>query len=375
MKMKVSKRIDSIEESGTVKLTPVINRLREQGKKIINLAVGEPDFKTPKEIIKRTKEALDFNKTRYDAAAGLDLLREKIAGNYDCKKENVIITNGSKQALYSTFQVILDSGDEVVILNPYWVTFTEQVKLAGGEPVIVDTTGHRPDIELIKKNITKKTKAVIINSPNNPTGAVYTKQELEKIANLVIKHNLFVVSDETYDELIYDDKKHFRISDFSEKLKKQTISVNSFSKIYSMTGFRTGFAAADEKIIDKMRILQSHLCGNVCTFAQYGALAAFDLKKKYYIRIRKELEEKRDYAYRRAKELFGCVKPEGAFYLFAELSENISSERFAKDLLKMHNVCVVPGEVFGSPGHIRISFAASMDDIKKGFDRIKKASG
>ncbi|MFH1439488.1 MAG: pyridoxal phosphate-dependent aminotransferase [Candidatus Woesearchaeota archaeon] len=396
--MKLSKRAVECNESGTVKFMAILNALRAEGKDIIDFTAGQPDLAPPKEIINATKKALDNKKTRYCIVAGIIELRKKIADKLKKEKgadydgNNIIITNGAKQALYNIFQVICNHGDEVIIPKPCWVSFPEQVKLAGGKPVFVDTNNKfQLDIEKIKKAITKKTKAIIINSPSNPTGAVFRKEDLLEIAKLAVENDFLIISDDTYDQLVYDDIECFNVLSCSDKsiankLRKNTIIVNSLSKTFSMTGFRIGYAAAEKEIIDAINRMQSHLTGNVCTFVQYGALAAFDVPEKELEKRSLLFQKRRDLAFRLASELFYCVKPQGAFYLFVdarkylsgELSDNNiikTSEQLAEYILNKAGVAMVAGESFGMSGYLRISYSCDEKTIKEGFKRINKVLG
>jgi len=375
--MKLSEKIHSLEGSKTVAFTALIQDLRRGGKAVIDLAVGEPEFDTPSAVIKSTKTALDARKTRYGPVKGLPELRMQLAkgfSGYDA--DNILLTNGSKQALYMIFQMICDPLDEVIIPMPYWVSFVEQVKLAGGTPVLADTQNHQLDDEAIERAITPRTKAILINSPNNPSGAVYPLTDLEKIARLAADYNLFIVADEAYKAFVYDGCTYSSMFEI-EAVRNRTIVARSFSKGYGMTGFRVGYVAASREIIAALTKIQSHLTGNVCTFAQYGALAALSLDGHWLATRRSELQQKRDIAYQYASKLFSCNKPLGAFYLFPEVSavlkENETSQILAERLLKQADVAVVPGEAFGMARHIRISFAVSVEDLKKGFKQIAEA--
>jgi aspartate aminotransferase len=375
--MKLSDRINQIETSGTVHFTQLIQQLRGQGRDIIDLAVGEPPYATPAIVIDGTKQALDQGKTKYGPVSGLQELKSRLAQQFDgYDAHNIIISNGSKQCLYAMFQVICNPLDEVIIPRPYWVSFPQQVKLAGGRPVIVDTCNHQLDCEKIERAITPKTRAILINSPNNPTGAVYPAQCLEKIAKLALKHNLYIISDEAYTSYVYDGLKPESMFNF-EDIRRQLIVTRSFSKGFSMTGFRIGYAAASSDVIGAFKKLQSHMTGNVCTFAQHGALAALGMDDHELGEWHADMERKRDYAYQRAAELFDCVKPRGAFYIFPDvthhLKDGMTSAEFAGRLLENFGVAVVPGEVFGMGGHIRISYAVSEDRLVSGFDKIAEA--
>ena len=372
--MKLSEKIESVEGSQTVAFTALIQQLRQEGREIIDLAVGEPEFDTPAPIIDATKKALDAQKTRYGPVNGLSDLRTRLAaqfGGYDI--ENILITNGSKQALFMIFQVICDPADEVIIPMPFWVSFIEQVKLAGGKPVPVATKDHQLNCEAIEAAVTPRTKAILINSPNNPSGAVYPLNDFEKIARLAADHNLFIVADEAYEAFVYDKYKYASLFDI-EAARNRTIVTRSFSKSCSMTGFRIGYVAAATPIIDALSKIQSHLSGNVCTFAQYGALAALSLDDQFLSARCSELQQKRDFAFQYVSKLFPCIKPQGAFYIFPDVSAVLkngeTSEALAARLLKQAGVAVVPGEAFGMPTHLRISFAVSEDNLKDGLERI-----
>ena len=375
--MKLSDRINRIEPSGTVRFTQLIQQLRGQGKDIIDLAVGEPPYDTPATVIEATRLALDAGQTKYSPAAGLPELKSLLARQFDgYDQRNIIISNGSKQCLYAMFQAICNPMDEVIIPRPYWVSFPQQVKLAGGCPVFVDTDSHQLDCEQIERAITPKTRAILINSPNNPTGAVYSAEELAGVANIALVHNLYLISDEAYNLFIYDGLKATSLFDF-EDIRDRLIITRSFSKNYGMTGFRIGYIAASHEFIRAVTALQSHMTGNVYTFGQHGALAALAMNDSVLEGWPADMEDKRDYAYRRAAELFECVKPRGAFYLFPDVSRHLNngttSVEFCERILENCGVAVVPGEVFGMAGHIRISYAVSKDNLVSGIDKIAEA--
>jgi aspartate aminotransferase len=372
--MKLSGKTQAIAGSQTVAFTALIQQLRQQGRKIIDLAVGEPQFDTPAAVIDATKNALDAQETRYGPVNGLPELRAQLAtrfSSYDA--DNILLTNGSKQALYMIFQAICDPADEVIVPVPYWVSFIEQIKLAGGKPVPVATTDHQLNCEAIKRAVTSRTKAILINSPNNPSGAVYPMADLQKIARLAADHNLFIVADEAYEAFVYDGCQLASLFDI-EAVRNRTIVTRSFSKSYSMTGFRIGYIAAAKQIIAALSKIQSHLTGNICTFAQYGALAALLLDHHLLSTRRSELQQRRDTAFQSVSRVFDCIKPQGAFYLFpdvsAALKRNESSETLARRLLKQAGVAVVAGEAFGMAKHLRISFAVSEKNLEAGLQRI-----
>ncbi len=375
--MRLSDRINSVEESQTVQFTRLLQQLRQQGREVIDLAVGEPQFNTPPPVIEATKRALDDGRTRYGTVSGLQELKSGLAGQFEGYEDgNIIIANGSKQCLFSIFQVLCNPSDEVIIPRPYWVSFPQQVSIAGGKPVFVDTRDHQLDCDAIERAISSRTRAILINSPNNPTGAVYPAKDLENIAQMALEHGLYVISDEAYGAFVYDDMGAQSLFDF-KMIRDRLVVIRSFSKAYSMTGYRIGYLAASSEIVTAVGRLQSHLTGNVCTFAQYGALAALDMDQSIVAGWRNELEKKRDYAFGRTEKLFECLKPQGAFYLFPDVRQHLKNGMtavdFAAGLLENYGVAVVPGEAFGVPGHIRISYAVSEENLVSGFNKIAEA--
>ena len=372
--MKLSDKISAIAGSQTVAFTSLIQQLRAEGRQIIDLAVGEPQFDTPAPIIDATQNALLAQKTRYSTVNGLLELRTQLAAQFDgWGMDNILITNGAKQALYMIFQAICDPTDEVIIPVPFWVSFVEQVKLAGGRPVPVATQHHQLNIAAIEQALTPRTKAILINSPNNPSGAVYPMDDLQKIARLAENHNLLIVADEAYNAFVYDEAVCASMFDI-ETVRERLIVARSFSKSYSMTGFRIGYVAAPDNIIAALSKIQSHLTGNVCTFAQYGALAALQLDQDLVAAWRSELQQKRDTAFQRVSKWFDCIQPQGAFYLFPDVSTVLknddTSESLARRLLAEAGVAVVPGGAFGMAKHLRISFAVTEENLINGLKCI-----
>lgn len=383
--MKNSNRILNIEPSKSVALSAKIEQLKSNGEDIIGLNVGEPDFETPKPIIQATIDALNENKTRYSLVQGINELRDNISlylnskYSIDSSRDHILLGNGSKHILYLIFQTLLNDGDEVLIPAPFWVTFPESVKLAGGVPVIVQSkNNHQLDLEKLEKSITNRTKAILINTPNNPTGAVYPKEDLEKIVKLATKYDLKIISDEAYEILTYNNTEHINLSSLSNEAFERTLTVQSFSKSFCMTGFRIGYLCASKEFIKDVNKLQGHLSGNNCTFAQYGALAALRMDPKVVKDMTKELEVRRDLAYELFNDIFPLEKPEGAFYLFPNVEKHIKKlglkdcEEFAIYILEKAKVAILPGSAFGAPGHIRIAFATSTDEIQEAFKRIKE---
>jgi aspartate aminotransferase len=375
--MNLSDRIQGTQASQTVGFTALIQQLKKQGREIIDFAVGEPAFDPPAQVLAATRAALDAGATRYGPVGGLPELREALAEKFDgFSPENIIISNGSKQCLYAIFQTLCNPGDEVIIPSPCWVSFSEQVKLAGGRPVLVDTQDHQLSLPAIQKAVTARTAAILINSPNNPTGAVYPRSDLEGIVKIALEHDLYVISDEAYDAFIYDGAAPPDFLGFKE-IRHRLIITRSFSKTYAMTGFRVGYTAAPRTIANALARHQSHCTGNVCTFAQHGALAALSVDPDFNRIRREELQCKRDIAHDYAARVFRCVRPQGAFYLFPDVSAHLkpaqTSGDFAAFLLERTGVAVVPGEAFGKGGHIRISYAVDEETLIKGFKKILEA--
>jgi aspartate aminotransferase len=376
MKLRLSKRLQGIEGSKTARFIPLMAELRRQGRQVISLAIGEPEFDTPDPVIDATKDALDRQQTRYSEISGLTALRDALAGRFEgCTAENIVIFNGSKQALYTLFQVICDPGDQVILPIPCWVSFTEQVRLAGGQPVLVPTKDHQLDMAAITAAITDRTRAILINSPNNPTGAVYPRRDLERIAHLAVERDLFLVADEAYDFFVYDHLPCASLFDLAQ-VRDRLIVTRSFSKHYAMTGFRLGYAVAPKAAAEAMVRLHSHTTGNVCTFAQHGALAALTMDEGVLVQRRAELQRKRDLAVEQVAGLFPCIRPQGAFYLFPDISAHLhageTSGDFAARILEQTGVAVVPGEDFGMDGHVRICFAAPQAQLLEAFKRIRE---
>ena len=379
--MQLSERIQSVQESKTLRFRPLIEQLRAEGKRVIDFAMGEPDFNTPEEIKSATKKALDNNKTRYAQTAGIADLKKAICkklkqNNLEYAENEILVSNGSKQILYELFQVLCNPGDEVIIPVPYWVSFAEQVKLAEATPIFVETKAHQLDVKKIKAALTKKTKAIVINTPNNPSGAVYKTEDVREIAEFAADRGITIVSDEAYEMLVYDRLKHVSVASLSSKIRKHTVTVQSFSKPYSMMGFRIGYCAAEKEIIAAMSRLQDHLSSNACTFAQYGAVEAYQMNQSDIKKRIAQLEKNRNAAYAEVTKVFDCIKPQGAFFLFPDVSKvlgNRTTEELSMFLLKEANVAVVPGDAFGAPKNIRISYTRPIDEIREGFERIGKA--
>ncbi|HOJ50421.1 MAG TPA: pyridoxal phosphate-dependent aminotransferase [Spirochaetota bacterium] len=387
----ISNRALKVEPSLTLGISSKAKEMKSKGIYVINFSAGEPDFDTPKVIKDSCKKALDEGKTKYAPVAGIPELRKaicneysKIGLNYDIK--NVLVTVGAKEALFLAILAIVNSGDEVILPSPYWVSYKEMINIADGIAVTIDS-GIEKDFKVsasdIEKAITPRTKAIIINSPSNPTGCVYTESELRDIAKVLEDKNIYIISDEIYDRLLYDGIKHFSIASASEKIKEKTILINGFSKSCSMTGWRLGYALGGKEIINYMERLQSHSTSGPATFIEYAAVESFNIDDEIE-KMREEFEKRRDIMVDGLNNIKGIksLKPKGAFYCFADIryyiGKNIdgklikSSMDFAELLLEKAHVAVVPGLAFGIDGYMRLSFATSQEDIIEGIKRIKQ---
>lgn len=387
MVMELAKRVLSLTPSSTLAITAKAKELKEQGKDVIGLGAGEPDFNTPQHILDAAFQSMNEGHTKYTPSAGLPTLKQAISKKFKMDQgliyepNEIIVTNGAKHALYTLFQVLLNDGDEVIIPTPYWVSYPEQVKLAGGVPVYIEgleENQFKITPEQLKKAITNKTKAVIINSPSNPTGVIYTAEELLELGKICLEENILIVSDEIYEKLVYGNAKHVSIAQLSPELKEQTIIINGVSKSHSMTGWRIGYAAGNSQIIKAMTNLASHSTSNPTTTAQYAAIAAYNGPQEPVETMRQAFEERLEIVYKKLTAIpgFTCVKPQGAFYLYPNVKqaaintgfENVDD--FAKALLVEANVAVIPGSGFGTPDNIRLSYATSLEQLEKAISRI-----
>ena len=383
--MKLSERIIQVKPSATLTITSKAKAMKKEGLDVISFGAGEPDFDTPDYIKSAAKQAIEQGKTKYTPSIGTVELRQAICkkikdfNGLEYKPENIVVSNGAKHSLFNIFQVICNKGDEVVIPAPFWVSYSEMVKLAQAKPVIVDTNpedGFKLKPQALKRALNNKTKALILNSPSNPTGCVYSKKELKAVFDLVKSRDIKIVSDEIYERLIYDGLKHSSIASISDKAKDMTIIVNGVSKTYSMTGWRIGYiASTDEAMTKAIKNLQDHSSSNPSSISQEAAMTAISAEDGSVSLMKKEFEKRRDYLIDRIEKIdqFSCVKPQGAFYCFVDARKvNKDSFKFAEKLLDDAKVAVIPGEGFGAPGYIRLSFATSMENIKEGIDRIEK---
>lgn len=386
--MDLAKRVKTMTPSSTLAISAKAKELKEKGHDVIGLGVGEPDFNTPQYIIEAAKRAMDDGMTKYTPSGGIIELKEVIRkkfkndNNLTFTNNEIIVTTGAKHALFTLFQTILDEGDEVIVPAPYWVSYPEQVKLASGTPVYVEAKEEN-DFKLtpneLEQAITDKTKAVIINSPSNPTGMMYTKEELEDIGKVCLENNLLIVSDEIYEKLIYTNDEHISIAQLSTRLKEQTVIINGVSKSHAMTGWRIGYAAGPEYIIKAMTSHASHATSNPTSIAQYAALAAYDTETDPTIEMRQTFSKRLNTLYDLLTDIPGvnCKKPNGAFYLFPNVAEAAKMNGFETvdewvgALLEEEKVALVPGSGFGAPNNVRLSYATSLELLEEAARRIK----
>ncbi|MFD1849508.1 pyridoxal phosphate-dependent aminotransferase [Oceanobacillus bengalensis] len=387
--MNLAKRVETLTPSSTLAITAKAKELKEQGHDVIGLGAGEPDFNTPEYILKAATEAMQNGMTKYTPSGGITNLKRAIANklkkdnDLDYNLEEIIVTTGAKHALYTLFQVLLNDGDEVIVPAPFWVSYPEQIKLAGGVPVVVQSSEEN-DFKLtaqqLEEAITENTKAIIINSPSNPTGMMYAQEELEELGRVCLKHNVLIVSDEIYEKLIYTSDRHISIASISDELKEASIVINGVSKSHSMTGWRIGYAAGPKAIIKAMTNLASHSTSNPTSIAQYAALAAYNANDDAVNEMKKAFSERLDTIYTLMNEIPGivCKKPKGAFYIFPNVAEAVKMNGFTnvddwvKVILEEEKVALVPGSGFGFPDNVRLSYALQLDDLKEAAKRIKR---
>ncbi|MCB0346077.1 MAG: pyridoxal phosphate-dependent aminotransferase [Bdellovibrionales bacterium] len=397
--IQLNQAIARIQDSPTLALTAKAKQLKAQGEDVVAFTAGEPDLDTPDHIKNAAKDALDKGLTRYTAVIGIDELRKKLADKYnaayglDYTAKNVIITNGGKQSLSELFAVTLEPGDEVIIPAPYWASYPDMAMLIGAEPVIIETTaseGYILSPEALKNACSDRTKAIIINSPSNPTGSVYSAAALKAIAKTIKSlpnaESIMVVSDEVYEHTIFGGGVHRSILQEAPELLEQTVISSAFSKTYSMTGWRVGYAIGPVDVIAAMSKYQSQTTSNVCSIAQYAAASAFDDNLAFPKLLSSEFEKRLGILLSELETIPGLelpVKPQGAFYAFVRVEglfgksaggKKISSASdFADYLLEEYKVVVVPGEAFGDSGAMRLSIAVSEDSLRKGLSRVREA--
>ena len=375
----LSKRLSGIEESATIKMSHLAKQLQDEGKEVLNFSLGEPDFKTPDHICEAAKKALDLGYTHYTSSAGITELREAIAEKLQeenkvaVNAEEVIVTPGGKQAIYEVMMSLLDEGDEVIVLDPAWVTFEAAIKIAGGRPKWVKRLEERVNYKALESAVSKKTKMIVINSPNNPVGYVLGKNELKEIAELAREHDLLVLSDEIYEKIIYEQN-HVSIASL-DGMQERTILINGFSKTYAMTGWRIGYAVAPSEILQGMLKIQQHSVTCTSSISQFAALAGLINSQECVAEMVAEFKKRRDVIVRRLNSIvLPSLNPEGSFYVFANTSEYGNGIDFTERLLKEGYIIVTPGSAFGHAGtdYVRFSYATSMQNIIEGMDRMEK---
>jgi aspartate aminotransferase len=381
--MDLAKRVSELTPSLTLAIDSKAKALRAEGIDIYSFGAGEPDFDTPEHIKAAAIEALNAGFTKYTPSSGMPELRAAISEKFkrdnglDYKPSEIIVSNGAKQSCFNAIMAVCGEGDEVIIPAPYWLSYPDMVRLAGAEPVIVQTTQEN-DWKMtpaqFEEAMSPRTKMVIINSPGNPTGSVYTKEELRALVEVAADEEITILSDEIYESLTYDGAEHVSVASLTPEAKDLTITVNGFSKAYAMTGWRLGYLGAPEKIAKAIDSMQSHSTSGPCSFAQKGGLAALTGSQQCVADMREEFNIRREYMFERLSAIHNvtAVKPKGAFYMLANISKlGMTSTNFADRLLSKANVAVVPGIAFGDDRVVRLSYATGLDVIKPGLDRFE----
>jgi len=391
--MRVSKRISLISPSATLAITAKAKQMKEEGIDVIGFGAGEPDFDTPAYIKEAAKEAIDGGFTKYTPTAGTRELKEAICQKFkddnhlDYSIDEILVSCGAKHSIFNAILTLCNEGDEVILPSPYWVSYPEMIKLAGATPVILETT-QEDNFKITPKRlsevITPKTRLLILNSPSNPTGMLYTKEELESISQILVERGIFCISDEVYEKIIYDGREHMSIASLGPKIKELTMVINGVSKSHSMTGWRIGYAAGPKEIIQAMGNLQDHSTSNPTSISQKAALAALKGPQESLYSMVAEFAKRRDYIAEGLNSIEGisCLKPEGAFYVFPEVSQIIrrsfegeiikNSVKLSQILLAEAKVAVIPGSAFGADNHLRLSYATSLENIAEGLNRIRE---
>jgi aspartate aminotransferase len=381
--MEISTRAALLNPSLTLSIDSKAKAMKSEGIDICGFGAGEPDFDTPEHIKQAAIAALEGGFTKYTPSSGLPELRQAIADKFaadnglEYRPSQVIVSNGAKHSCYNAILATCEPGDEVIIPSPYWVSYPDMVRLAGAEPVIVQTNernGWKMSAEDFENAMTPRTKMVIMNSPNNPSGSVYSREELEAIVEVAAEEDIYILSDEIYEKLVYDDAKHVSIASLSKQAYDLTITINGFSKSYAMTGWRLGYMGAPEAIAKAVDSIQSHSTSNPCSFAQKGGIAALKGDQQPLSDMHDEFDMRRNYMYDRVSKIpnITAVKPLGAFYVLVNISQlGLTSQNFGDRLLSKANVAVIPGAAFGDDRTVRLSYATSIDIIKKGLDRFQ----
>ncbi len=388
----ISKRLQAVSASATLAMDAKAKALQAEGKDIVKFGVGEPDYPTPDHIKEAGIKAINDNETRYTANPGIAPLKEAICRKFEddnglkFESNQVLVSTGAKQSIFNSLMSLVDPGDEVIIVAPYWVSYPEMVKLAGATPVVVQTdedTEFKMTPEMLRAALSPRTRAMILNSPSNPTGGVYERKELEALGEVIAEADIWVISDEVYESLIYDGREHFSILTACPQLVNRCVVVNGVSKAYAMTGWRIGYAAAPVELISAMSSVQSHSTSNASSVSQWAALAALEGPKDPIHAMVKEYARRRDYMTERLLNLpgFTTSKPGGAFYIFPNVADLMGTTISGREIsdgdalcdlfLEEAHVALVPGTGFGSPENIRFSYSTSMERIEEGFDRLE----
>ncbi|MEG4213205.1 pyridoxal phosphate-dependent aminotransferase [Microcoleus sp. S13_B4] len=382
--IKLAARVGEVSPSITLAIAAKAKAMKAEGIDVCSLSTGEPDFDTPEHVKAAAKQALDEGKTKYGPVAGEPLLKAAIArklrddNNLNYQPENIIVTNGGKHSLYNLMMALIEPGEEVIIPAPYWLSYPEMVKLASGKPVIVRTdasTGYKITPEQLSRAITPQTKLFVLNSPSNPTGMVYTRAEIKALAEVIVDRDILVVADEIYEKIIYDGAQHVSIGSLGKEIFDRTLISSGFAKAYSMTGWRIGYLAGPIELIKATSTIQGHSTSNVCTFAQYGAIAALESSQESVETMRLAFAERRQVIFELLDAIPGisCIKPDGAFYMFVNISKTgMNSLEFCDAFLEQQQVAVIPGIAFGADDHIRLSYATDLRTIKKAVERLDK---
>lgn len=392
MALTLSKKAQAVKPSSTLAITAKAKELKAQGIDVVGFGAGEPDFNTPENVCDVAIDAIKDGFTKYTPASGTNELKEAICKKFkefnglDYKPNQIVISNGGKHGLSNVFDAILNPGDEVIIPAPYWLSYPEMVKLSDGVPVVITGTkenGYKVTAKQVEDAITDKTKALVLNTPSNPTGMIYTEEELRAIADVVVKKDIYVVADEMYEYLIYGDEKHVSIASFNEEIYKRTITCSGLSKSYAMTGWRIGYTGSSPEIAKLMSSIQSHATSNPNSIAQAAAVEALNGPQEMVESMKEEFDKRRQYMYKRVCEMphVSTLEPKGAFYVFIDTEVALGKEykgekigttaKMAEILLEDYAVAVIPCADFGFPNYIRLSYAISMEQIEKGLDRIE----
>ncbi|MEG4518433.1 MULTISPECIES: pyridoxal phosphate-dependent aminotransferase [unclassified Microcoleus] len=382
--IKLAARVGEVSPSITLAIAAKAKAMKAEGIDVCSLSTGEPDFDTPEHIKAAAKQALDAGKTKYGPVSGEPQLKAAIArklrddNNLNYQPENIIVTNGGKHSLYNLMMALIEPGEEVIIPAPYWLSYPEMVKLASGKPVIVQTdasTGYKITPEQLSRAITPKTKLFVLNSPSNPTGMVYNSAEIKALAEVIVDRDILVVADEIYEKIIYDGAQHVSIGSLGKEIFARTLISSGFAKAYSMTGWRIGYLAGPIELIKATSTIQGHSTSNVCTFAQYGAIAALESSQESVEKMRLAFAQRRQVIFELLDAVPGisCIKPDGAFYMFVNISKTgMNSLEFCDAFLEQQQVAVIPGIAFGADDHIRLSYATDLGTIKKAVERLDK---